>query len=562
MSNEIIDRWPDRPPNPDWSLVKKGLGNLSGVLRQMGFTELRAGQEPVIMSIMSQLDTLCILPTGTGKTACFVIPALCLGWRTIVFSPLVALMRDQVRSLHSKGIEAAAMSGMQTDGENADAARRWAEGELNFLYVAPERLHNDVFKHAIGTIPPDFVVLDEAHTLSQWSDNFRSSFCNVGDFIGEVNPKVVLACTATCPPPVEGDIRRVLGLKQAKKLVYYPRRKNLHLKSDNLVSDYTLCDTVRNVRGATLVYCATIKKVEGVAEMLSKNLQEEVGFFHGDLSDGNKRYTQDAFMDGHIRVMVATNAFGMGVDKGDIRAVSHRDIPGTIEALAQETGRAGRDGKDSLCMTYYAKDSYDTQQFFLQAGHPPQGDIQRAFTTLQRMADSSGVCRVTGDKLAQEANISPISIYSIFETLKGAKVIERTRVDKKICRIRETSKMVDDSNERFYDWMHLANQLSVPADDGFLEFDLEEFTEAVGVTYPTVRKWFKEWAKEKFIRFIEPYTGSETKIIGAISQVDFARLNEKREDAYKKLDDVVTYVNLPDDEKHAYIEDYFGVHEV
>jgi len=259
---------------------------------------------------------------------------------------------------------------------------------------------------------------------------------------------------------------------------------------------------------------------------------------------------------------VATNAFGMGVDKGDIRAVIHRDIPGTIEALAQETGRAGRDGKDSLCMTYYAKDSYDTQQFFLQAGHPPQGDIQRAFTTLQRMADSSGVCRVTGDKLAQEANISPISIYSIFETLKGAKVIERTRVDKKICRIRETSKMVDDSNERFYDWMHLANQLSVPADDGFLEFDLEEFTEAVGVTYPTVRKWFKEWAKEKFIRFIEPYTGSETKIIGAISQVDFARLNEKREDAYKKLDDVVTYVNLPDDEKHAYIEDYFGVHEV
>jgi len=561
MVEEIKDRWPSRPAEPDWDLVKLGLKNMSEVMRQMEFSEFRGGQEPVIMSIMSQLDTICILPTGTGKTACFVIPTLCLNWRTIVFSPLVALMRDQIKSLHARGIEAAAMSGMQTDGENADAARRWAEGELNFLYVAPERLHNTTFKHAVGAVPPDFVVLDEAHTLSQWSDNFRSSYCKVGDFIKEHNPKCVAAFTATCPKQVDEDIRRVLGLTQAKKLIHYPRRKNLKLKSEELTSDYTLCDTVRDVNGSTIVYCATINKVEAMAEMLSKNLQQEVSFFHGDLSVGTKRYTQDAFMDGHVRVMVATNAFGMGVDKADIRAVIHRDIPGTVEALAQETGRAGRDGLDALCMTYYAKDSYNTQQFFLQSGHPPAKDIQRAYGALQRMSDSAGVCRVTGDKLAQEANISPISIYAVFETLKGANVIDRTRVDKKICRVRETQKMVPEEDQRFYDWMHLANQLAVPTPDGFLEFDLEEFTETVGLTYPTVRKWFKQWTQEKYIRFVDPYTGSETRIIGDLSQVDFARLSEKRELAYRKLDDVVTYVNLPDDEKHGYIEDYFEVHD-
>jgi len=560
----VTDRWPERPAEPDWGLVKMGLGNMSNVMRQMGYSDLRDGQEPVIMSIMSQLDTICILPTGTGKTACFVIPTLCLGWRTIVFSPLVALMRDQVKGLHAMGIEAAAMSGMQTDGENLDAAQRWMNGELNFLYVAPERLHNPVFQRAMAMIAPDFVVLDEAHTLSQWSDNFRSSYCNVGDFVREVNPKVVAAFTATCPEPVEVDIRRVLGLAHARKMIYYPRRSNLDLRSDDLVSDQQIADTIRKINGPTIVYCATINKVEGMAETLDKILTDKnVLIFHGELSDGAKRTNQDAFMDGYADVMVATNAFGMGVDKSNIRGVIHRDMPGTVEALAQEVGRAGRDGKYSLCMTYYDKDSYNTQEYFLRTGYPPQGDIQKAYHTLSRMADSQGLVRVTGDKLAAEAGISAQGIYAIFEALKGAKIIERNRVEGRVCKVRETNKKVsDEESDRFCHWMQEAQQMGVPSGDGFIEFDMQEFSDNVGLNYQTVRNWFKKWAGSDrgYIRFVDPYTGSETRIIGDLSQMDFARWEAKREDAYQKLADVMKYFETPDDEKHQFIEDYFEVH--
>lgn len=559
---DITDRWPDRPDEPDWNLVRKGLANLAPVLQRMNYNGLREGQEPVIMRIMSQADTICILPTGTGKTACFVIPTLCMEWKTIVFSPLVALMRDQVKGLHRMGISAAAMSSMQTDGENLDAAKRWQDGELSFLYVAPERLNSDAFVTAMRNVNPDFVVMDECHTLSQWSDNFRHSYCKVGDFIREYNPKVVAAFTATCPQQVESDVRRVLGLAHARKLVFYPRRKNLDLRSDNLVSDISIADKIREIEGGIIVYCATVKKVEELAETLSRNLRgKKIITFHGDLSPGAKRSNQDAFMDGYANVVVATNAFGMGVDKPDVRAVIHRDIPGTIEALAQEVGRAGRDGKYSICITYFSQDSLETQNFFLRTGHPPVGDIKKVYHALLRSVDSAGICRITADEIATTANVSKFGMRAIFETLKGANVIVRDHVDKKICKIRETSTEVSAENERFHDYMRIVDTLGIPDENGFYEFDLNEFSETVGLGYSTVRNWFKRWAESGFIRFCDPYVGSETRIIGDLSQVDFDRLSLKRDDAYRKLDDVLRYVNLPDSEKHDFIESYFNVNE-
>lgn len=538
-------------------ILKRGYAQLPNALSVMGFSQLRAGQEPVIVNIMAQRDTVCILPTSTGKTACFVIPTLCLGWRAIVFSPLVALMRDQVQGLTAKGIKAQAISSMQTEAENQSAIKRWAEGELQFIYVAPERLHNEAFKDAMMRVPPDMVVMDEAHCLSQWSDNFRSSYCLVGDFIREKNPKVVAAFTATCPDEVEHDIRRVLHLENAQKLSYYPRRTNLHLKSDNMLSETQLADFISGVGGPTIVYCATINKVEQTAKQLMSALREDVIIFHGELSPTDKRVNQDMFMNDKIRVMVATNAFGMGVDKGNIRGVVHRDIPGSLEALAQEVGRAGRDGNDSTCMTFYSPDSYNTQKFFIECSYPTKSEINSVMRVLSLAADGNGISQLTISDIAKKTNLFSRKVPAILEVLKSNRIIEREKNGEKIAKIRLDENTPEDDS-RFEIWWNTILEYGIE-EDGFFNIDLNWFSDHIGLGYQTVTNHFKKWDEQSVIRFIPPYRGSATKIIGSINQIDFERLAIKAARAHTKLDQVLGYIKTPDNDKHSYLEKYFQV---
>lgn len=538
-------------------VLKSGYTQLPNALSVMGFSQLRAGQEPVIVNIMAQRDTVCILPTSTGKTACFVIPTLCLGWRAIVFSPLVALMRDQVQGLTAKGIKAQAISSMQTEAENQAAIKRWAEGELQFIYVAPERLHNEAFKDAMARVPPDMVVMDEAHCLSQWSDNFRSSYCLVGDFIREKNPKVVSAFTATCPDEVEHDIRRVLHLENAQKLSYYPRRTNLHLKSDNMLSETQLADFISGIDGSVIVYCATINKVEQTAKQLMSALREDVIIFHGELSPTDKRVNQDMFMNDKIRVMVATNAFGMGVDKGNIRGVVHRDIPGSLEALAQEVGRAGRDGKDSTCMTFYSPDSYNTQKFFIECSYPSKSEINSVMRVLNLAADSNGISQLTISDIAKKTNLFSRKVPAILEVLKSNRIIEREKNGEKIAKIRLDENTPEDDS-RFEVWWNIILEYGIE-EDGFFNIDLNWFSDHIGLGYQTVTNHFKKWDDQSVIRFIPPYRGSATRIIGSVNQIDFERLAIKAARAHTKLDQVLGYIKTPDNDKHGYLEKYFQV---
>ena len=554
MSEVVI---PARESKINMDVLKRGYSQLPNALSVMGFTQLRAGQEPVIVNVMAQRDTLCILPTSTGKTACFVIPTLCLGWRTIVFSPLVALMRDQVQSLNAKGIKAQAISSMQTDAENQSVIKRWSEGELQFIYVAPERLHNEAFKEAMVRVPPDAVVMDEAHCLSQWSDFFRSSYCLVGDFIRDKNPKVVAAFTATCPEEVEADIRRVLHLENAQKLAYYARRSNLHLKSEHMLSETQVADFVSGVKGPVIVYCATINKVEHTAKQLMSALREDVIIFHGELAPTDKRVNQDMFMNDKIRVMVATNAFGMGVDKGNIRGVVHRDIPGTLEALAQEVGRAGRDEKDSECMTFYSPDSYNTQKFFIECSYPTRSEINSVLRVLNLAADGNGVSQLTISDIAKKTNLFSRKVPAILEVLKSNRIVEREKNGEKIAKIRLDENTPEDDS-RFDLWWNTILEYGME-EDGFFHIDLNWFSDHIGLGYQTVTNHFKKWDEQSVIRFVPPYRGSATKIIGSIDQIDFERLSLKAARAHEKLEQVLGYIKTPDSDKHSYLETYFQV---
>lgn len=548
-----------RMQNPNMESLQRGYKQLPHALNMMGFDSLRPGQEPVIVNIMAQRDTICILPTSTGKSACFAIPTICLNWRTLVFSPLVALMRDQVRSMSAKGIKAQAVSSMQTDAENAAAIRRWAEGDLQMLYVAPERLHNDMFKEAMRRMPPDMVTLDEGHTLSQWSDNFRSSYCLVGDFIREHNPKVVTVFTATCPDEVEVDIRRVLNLGNAHKLTFFPRRTNLLLRSEPLHSDTRLAEFVYDTKGSSIVYCATINKVEQVTRYLADTLREDVLMFHGELSPTDKRTNQDLFMSGKVRVMVATNAFGMGVDHGSIRSVVHRDFPGSIENLSQELGRAGRDGKESICMTFNSPDSLQTQKFFIECGHPTRSEITSVHRVLQRAADSNGVSQLTLMDICKKTNLFSRKVPSILEILKSNKVIEREKAGDKIAKIRKDVNLPQD-DDRFDKWWDVIQDYGLE-EDGFYNIDINWMADHLGLGYQTIVNHLKKWDATKVIRFVPPFRGSATRITGALDQIDFTRLAVKAAGAHTKLDQVLQYMNTPDEEKHTYLEKYFGVYK-
>jgi ATP-dependent DNA helicase RecQ len=324
-----------------------------------------------------------------------------------------------------------------------------------------------------------------------------------------------------------------------------------------MISETQLADFVLDVDGPSIVYCATINKVEQTAKQLMSALREDVIIFHGELSPTDKRVNQDMFMNDKIRIMVATNAFGMGIDKGNIRGVVHRDIPGSLESLAQEVGRAGRDGKDSTCMTFYSPDSYNTQKFFIESSHPTKSEINSVLRVLQLAADNNGVSQLTISDIAKKTNLFSRKVPSILEVLKANKIVERERNGEKIAKVRLDENVPEDDS-RFENWWNIITEYGME-EDGFFLIDLNWFSDHVGLGYQTIANHFKKWDEQSVIRFIPPYRGSATKITGSIEQIDFERLAVKAAGAHAKLEQVVGYIKTPDSDKHSYLESYFQV---
>ena len=405
-----------------------GAKQIKRTLREVfGLEKLRPAQREVIENVLAGKDTLALMPTGAGKSLCYQLPALHLAGMTIVISPLISLMKDQSDKLEEKGLEVANLNSAVSESEQKESLEDVENEESDFIFTTPERITDAEFLEIIKDKEIDFVVVDEAHCISQWGHDFRPAFLEIRQALKQLKSPPVLALTATATPEVIEDIKRQLERPQMQIIntgVFRPslRFEVIHTTND-LEKREHLARLLREIKGSKIVYCATVKAVEEVFEFLQK-AGIEIEKYHGKLTAKQRNETQNRFMSGAIETIVATNAFGMGIDKPDIRAVVHWQIPGSIEAYYQEAGRAGRDGGEARCILLYDTRDRRVQQFFL-GGRYPSGDdilaIYRALENFSEPANRSQIQETLGDEVAKTKTRVALNL------LKDAEIVREKR---------------------------------------------------------------------------------------------------------------------------------------
>ncbi|HZN48959.1 MAG TPA: ATP-dependent DNA helicase RecQ, partial [Ramlibacter sp.] len=357
------------------------------VLRDtFGLSRLRPDQAAVIERVLSGQATLAVMPTGAGKSLCYQLPALLLEGRTVVVSPLIALMKDQCESLRALGIAAVQVNSAIDSEEERAAEQAVADGSAKIVMTTPERLAEPAFLEMLLAHPIGLVAIDEAHCISHWGHDFRPAFLEIGHVLPRLGQPVVLALTATATDEIAADICQQLGIPAEGVVNTSAYRPNLDLRvvpvaqeADKLAQVLKL---VHGTPGSGIVYAATVKAAHAVHEALLQ-AGESAGLYHGKLPAAQRAAAQDSFMRGACRVMVATNAFGLGIDKPDIRFVLHYQLPATLEAYYQEAGRAGRDGDTARCTLLFLRGDKAIQQFFMAGRYPGEEDANAVVQALQ-----------------------------------------------------------------------------------------------------------------------------------------------------------------------------------
>lgn len=390
---------------------------------KFGFADFRPAQRQVVDLIMAGTNVVAVMPTGSGKSLCFQLPGLVLPGLTLVVSPLIALMKDQVDHLEELGIPASVINSTVPRDIQRDRLEDAISGKLKILYVAPERFQNEDFRAALKRIRVSLFAVDEAHCVSMWGHDFRPDYLRLKKVIAELGHPTVVALTATATPAVREDIVKQLGIEGCHEIISGFDRSNLYLEVRETT---TVAEKIRAItslaRSAStgIIYAGTRKNVEDIHKSLRRNGIDAVAY-HAGLSMPDRKAVQDRFMSRDAGIIVATNAFGMGIDRSDVRFVVHADIPDSVEAYYQEIGRAGRDGSAAHCLLLFSYADKWIPELFIDASHPPAEYLRQTFSKLL----SAGEAVVVGESWKRVTARMDQRFHAAVSLLHRAGYVER-----------------------------------------------------------------------------------------------------------------------------------------
>jgi len=542
-----------------------------------GYESFLPGQEMAIDNILAGKNTVVVLPTGGGKSLIYQLPALVLEGATIVISPLIALMKDQVDSLERLGIPATFINSSISLQESARRLAAVKSGTYKIVYIAPERFYNQAFVSALKDIKISLFAIDEAHCISQWGHDFRPSYLRLKDAVRFVGRPPVVALTATATPEVRDDIVKQLEVADPELVITGFARPNLQLavvpasngeKMENILNLLTTNPEI----GRGIIYVGTRAKADEIAEFLLDNDIKAV-VYHAGMDADSRNWVQEQFMTDAAQVVVATNAFGLGINKKDIRFVIHYDLPGTIEAYYQEAGRAGRDGQPSFCLLFYHQSDRYLREFFIKGDNPEKETILEVYDFLLGRAD--GEADPGASILITYAEIG----QSLSDTVPEMAIGTALKILEKEGYISRPNEKTSQSFLRFKkDWREVAEAVGGRAKSqreivtklgekyhrelmSGWEFSPEEVAIVLKVKKDALTRAVKKLAEKDLAEYRPPFRGTEIKILKNVNpanlNLDFKALRQKAERAYAKLDEMENYV-FHTGCRQEYILKYFG----